>query len=504
MNRRKVLQTMGGIATMGMTQGFDSNHGNAIAAAHSQSSQAFSKSFNHFKPLLGPTEVRFNNRLPPELSGTLYRNGPARMQRGSMQYHHWFDGDGMMQSFRLHGDTLTHQGKVIYTDKYKAEEKKDKFLWSSFGTTVPDAQIPQKPDDVNVANISVLPMGDELLALWEAGSAWRIDPETLETLGRKVFSDQTNGLPFSAHPRVDTDGRIWNFGYMSGMDQLLMYELEPSGALKRTAIIESPKTNMVHDFAMTDKYLIFALMPIEFTIPSGAGFPSFLSMLSWDENSSVDILVIDKETLSVVNRIEMPPFFAFHFGNAWQDGDQLRIETAKATGFDALMQEIENATLGKKVIVESSQPNAIDIIVNINNGTVSTETLPFIGGDFPCFDERYAGSNTNSLIMLQRSKDMPDDVIGFNTVAAMNRKAEQMASFSYGSTVIAEEHVFVPKPQGKESDGWLIGTAYDWQSERTMLSVFDTGFISDGPIATATLPYGLPIGLHGKYVSDND
>lgn len=503
MNRRKAIQTLGGIASIGITGGINSNHMNALAAEHSASTRAFSSSFDHFRPQLGPTQVRFDNRLPDDLSGTLYRNGPARMQRGSMQYHHWFDGDGMMQSFKLRGDTVTHQGKVIYTDKYKAEQKADRFLWSAFGTTVPGALGPQRPDDINVANISVLPMGEELLALWEAGSPWRIDPDTLETLGRKVFSPQTDGLPFSAHPRVDTDGRIWNFGYMSGMNRLVMYELEPSGTLKRTAIIKSSKTNMVHDFAMTDKYLIFALMPIDFSPPSDTGVPSFLSMLSWDKSSSVDILVIDKESLSVVNRIEMPPFFAFHFGNAWQDGDLLRIETATATGFDALMLEIEQATLGNKVLVDQAQPNALDIIVNLTKGTVTTEALPFIGGDFPCFDERYAGTKTNSLNMLQRSKDMPNDVIGFNTVATMNRRTGQTASFSYGPSVIAEEHVFVAKPQGEESDGWLIGTAYDWQSERTSLFVFDTGTLSDGPIASAILPYGLPIGLHGKYVSDN-
>lgn len=32
--------------------------------------------------------------LPSNFRGTLYRNGPARLERGGRQVGHWFDGDG--------------------------------------------------------------------------------------------------------------------------------------------------------------------------------------------------------------------------------------------------------------------------------------------------------------------------------------------------------------------------------------------------------------------------
>ena len=41
--------------------------------------------------------------IPPELAGTLYRNGPGRLERGGHWVHHPFDGDGMITALRFAG-----------------------------------------------------------------------------------------------------------------------------------------------------------------------------------------------------------------------------------------------------------------------------------------------------------------------------------------------------------------------------------------------------------------
>jgi carotenoid cleavage dioxygenase-like enzyme len=71
----------------------------------------------------------------------------------------------------------------------------------------------------------------------------------------------------------------------------------------------------------------------------------------------------------------------------------------------------------------------------------------------------------------------------------------------YGPGWIAEEHVYVPEsPAAAEGRGWVLGTAYHWPTERTTLSVFYAGAVDAGPVASVTLPYGLPLGLHGQFV----
>lgn len=41
--------------------------------------------------------------IPAGLKGTLFRNGPGRLERGGQWVHHPFDGDGMISAFRFEG-----------------------------------------------------------------------------------------------------------------------------------------------------------------------------------------------------------------------------------------------------------------------------------------------------------------------------------------------------------------------------------------------------------------
>ncbi|MGB7181641.1 MAG: carotenoid oxygenase family protein [Burkholderiaceae bacterium] len=472
----------------------------------------FSGSFENVPDTFGPTKIAFDRPLPPTLRGTLFRNGPARMQRGGLRYQHWFDGDGMVHSFQIGDQTLTHQARMIRTDRSVAEEKAGRLLWNGFGTSVPGSRSVNHPDDMNVGNISVLPLpatqgnskskSNEILALWEAGSPWRLDANSLQTLGRKVFSEQTDGLPFSAHPRIDPDGRIWNFGYLSGSGKLALYDLGATGRLKRVAMIDAPNADMVHDFAITPRYLVFVLAPLRFRNPDkpGAGSAtSFAERLHWDDKGSVHVVLVSKESLRIEHRFELPPFFSFHLGNAWEDKNTVRIEVAQAGSFSKLMQQIVQATTGQALTEQPAQPGLADIVLDLTNKSAKLQPRPGSGIDFPRFDQRYTGLPTQHLFMLGRSPQMPALVFGFNRITALHRQDTDQ-HFDYAVDEIAEEHVFVAAPGKPQGVGWLVGTAYNWQTRRSVLSVFDTGAIAAGPIAQARLPYGLPLGLHGQFV----
>ncbi|HAV51403.1 MAG TPA: carotenoid oxygenase, partial [Brevundimonas sp.] len=75
-------------------------------------------------------------------------------------------------------------------------------------------------DDANAANTSMLKVGDDVWALWEAGSPTAMDAGTLETKGFVTLRDDLKGMPFLAHPRVEPDGRIWNLG-MNGAQAIV-------------------------------------------------------------------------------------------------------------------------------------------------------------------------------------------------------------------------------------------------------------------------------------------
>ena len=180
------------------------------------------------------TALETTGRWPAQLRGSLYRNGPARHEIGSFRYQHWFDGDGMLQAYHIRDNGIEHRARLVRTHKLQEEEAAGRALYPGFGTLPPDARGTASADQVNVANISVLHHHDRLFALWEAGSAWRMDPETLATEGVHTFSEATAGAPFSAHPRLEPDGNLWNFGYVSSLKKILLWHLAPNGEVART------------------------------------------------------------------------------------------------------------------------------------------------------------------------------------------------------------------------------------------------------------------------------
>ncbi|MGE3923479.1 MAG: carotenoid oxygenase family protein [Lautropia sp.] len=441
----------------------------------------------------------FSRPLPAALAGTLYRNGPARMRRGPTAYQHWFDGDGMVHSFRLDGDSLRHHARMVRTDKYVKEEQAGRLLYSGFGSVVPGTRAPERPDAVNVANISVLPVANELLALWEGGSPYRIDPATLATLGRKVWSPETDGVAFSAHPKVDRDGTIWSFGYLPGSGRLVLYRLDAAGRMRATRLIESANADMVHDFAITGRWLVFVLMPLLFDRERQRDDDAFLSRFSWHGERAGNVLLVDKETLTVAHRFEIPATPFFHVGNAWDDGDTVRVQLMRLTSFDDAMQRIRDALAGRPAS-QRIHTGPVEISVTPGRGDGSVRQFSATMAEFPAIDPRFVGRRNRALFTVTRTPAMPDDVFGWNAVARIDGESGRTRQYDYGAQTIVEEHLFVPRPDAAEGDGWLVGTAYDFTRRRTLLSVFDATAVDAGPIAQARLPYGLPFGLHGAFV----
>jgi carotenoid cleavage dioxygenase-like enzyme len=120
--------------------------------------------------------------------------------------------------------------------------------------------------------------------------------------------------------------------------------------------------------------------------------------------------------------------------------------------------------------------------------------------EFPRIHPARNGLVTQFTTLLERSSRMHPLVNGFDSVLTLN--GEQQKRHCYGDGWIAEEHVYVPRSgTAPEGQGWLLGTAYHWPSERTTLSVFDASAVNAGPLASVKLPYGLPLGLHGQFVA---
>ncbi|MBJ7330948.1 MAG: carotenoid oxygenase family protein, partial [Solirubrobacteraceae bacterium] len=154
--------------------------------------------------------------LPEGLVGTLYRNGPGRLEVGGQPLGHMFDGDGMLSMFAFDGSgDVTYRNRYVRTSHYLAGRHSDGAPMRGLGTLKPGGPLANALRlPVNVANTSVVMHGGELLALWEGGKPHALDPDTLETKGVYDYDGELKWLgAFSAHPKIDPlTGELFNFG----------------------------------------------------------------------------------------------------------------------------------------------------------------------------------------------------------------------------------------------------------------------------------------------------
>ncbi|MDC7694381.1 carotenoid oxygenase family protein [Asticcacaulis sp. DXS10W] len=429
-------------------------------------------------------------KWPASLSGVFYRNGPARHELGGQRYHHFFDSDGMVHRYAIKDGKIRYNARFVRTQKYKEETAAGRLLYDTAGTLTGGPGVVKSPDSVNAANINLLAAGRELWALWEAGSPYALDPETLETQGVVSLSPELAGAPFSAHPRHGADGRIWNFGVFG--NRMALYRLTASARLEAFKVIEIDPVGMVHDFFLTEKSMVIVLPSSDLT----ADGESYFGSIRHRPDKAMQVLIVDRETLNVVRRSELPSGFWFHGGNAWEGRDGILHFDINLLPDARALQSFRDVMRGRRIV----NPWDIGTTTRFSlhaNGRFESASIPG-EAEFPRIDPRVSSRQYRFVFTAERSNAISH---WFDAVRRVDLTTGAVDRYGYGSDYLVEEHVFIPRSGStREGDGWLLGTALHWPTRRTCLSLFDAANISNGPAACAWLPVAAPLGLHGQFI----
>ncbi len=442
----------------------------------------------------GPTTLAIEGRLPEGFSGTLYRNGPAWMERDGFRYEHWFDGDGMVHGWRFGDGTVAHRARIVATPKFLRERAAGRFNTLAAGTEVPNLEPIRNNDDANTANTSVTVINGRLFALSEAGSAFELDPDELDTLGPITWRDDLKALPFSAHPLRDRDGSVWNFGLVSMMGGagLLVWHIGADGVLRSADLLDTPIPGYLHAFAMTDRHLLFVLMPVGF----GDG-RSFFERMRFQAEQPLRIAVVAKDTPTEAQWFEADFAAIYHFGDAYERRGRIVLRAVQHADLEEARSPMRAAMHGQPD-AHGGHGRLAELHLDLRSGRAHWQDTGVERIEFPLFDPRTAGNRAARLYAPTVSGE--HEAPYFNAVAAYDVDRGRRRLHRYGSQVLAEEHVFVPKPgRARVDQGWLVGTLLDSARGRTGIAVLDAERVDDGPLATAWLPYTLPLGFHGHF-----
>lgn len=441
------------------------------------------------EPRTGWQPAQIEGDWPASLSGTLYRNGPGLFRRGAQGYRHWFDGDGLLQAWRIDGSGIRHRAQFVPTPKFRIESASGRFEVPAIGTRIENPRGIRNADDINTANTAVIEHAGSLYALWEGGSAFGFDPTSLSPQGLHSWGEGLEHLPFSAHPLREADGSLWNFGLFGS--RLLVWQVDALGHASTPHLVQLPFPGYLHAFSMNARYLAFVLMPYVLE-DSPAGTPYF-EALAWRPERGCRALVLDKQDLGRERWFGLPAGAAYHYGPLRQHGDTLLLSACWNADGEAMRSPLADAVIGRPAARKAPPSCLQPIALDLRSGRAALHQALPLDADFPVWDE--AGDGRRFFAPLNSGLRRHPY---FDQLALIDIERGVLDRHDFGDHLLVEEHRFVPAADGR-GPGWLIGSLLDVRRRRSGLCVFDAGNLAAGPRAFAWLAQSLPLGFHGWF-----
>jgi all-trans-8'-apo-beta-carotenal 15,15'-oxygenase len=446
--------------------------------------------------------LRIDGRIPAELSGTLYRNGPALFENFGRRYAHWFDGDGAVSAVRLSGGQAQGAIKLVQTEGLVAERRAKRPLYLGYGSSYPGSMLSRfGAQGKNAANTSVMMWQDRLFALVENGLPTELSPEDLSTLGERSFEGAIPKV-FSAHPhRVPARKASYNFGVRFGRKSLLdIIEMPDEGPARLlTSLPIAP--SMVHDFMATEEYLIFLVPPMHLRVVRQLfGLGQFNHNFVWNQAQGVEALVVPFADLERPIRIQTDAFFQFHFSNAYQKDRTIEFDVLRHPDFTAA-----DDWFGSRVSGGSGAPHLGRLYratIDLARRSLRFQASSDVSCEFPRVSPRMDTREHRYVYAAAHSTSDASRVGLFDQLVKIDVKSGADVRAPLGGVErYVSEPVFVPGAEGgAEDDGWLLAHVYDAPSHTTHLAVFDARAMEAGAVGRAHFDHQLPFTFHGGWL----
>jgi carotenoid cleavage dioxygenase-like enzyme len=267
------------------------------------------------------------------------------------------------------------------------------------------------------------------------------------------------------------------------------------GKLISADMLDTPIRGYLHSFAMTDKHLVFALIPFRYLEGEGA----FFERLRFQPEQSLRVAVVPKDAPTQARWFEAEFAAIYHFGDAYERNGEIVMRAVQHLDIEEARSPMQAAMKGHPE-AEGGKGKLRELRLGLRDGKARWEDTGVEGIEFPLFDPRTRGDRAARLYA--PTNEGVHTAPYFNAVASYDVESNRRRVHNYGESVLAEEHVFVPRPgSARAGDGWLVGTLLDSARGRSGIAVLDARRVEDGPLAQAWLPYTVPLGFHGHFAS---
>lgn len=448
-----------------------------------------------FEPVIDEIEagdLEVTGELPADLDGMYLRNGPNPRFTPLGSYVYPLEGDGMVHGLWLSEGRARYANRFVHTPMLDAEIAAGRALWGGLMTGYTPGADEVGPSLAgtmkDLPDINVVRHGGKLLALAEAAPPYALSPE-LATIGRETFG---GSLPagMCAHPKVDPrTGEMVVFTYGLEAPYLTWSVLGPDGGTRRapTPVPDVDAPVMIHDMAITERYVVLVLGPLYFDMAAAMRGGS---LLAWRPEDGTRIALIPRDG-SPVRWVHTEAFWTWHSANAFDAED------------------------GRVVLdfVEWSRPGGLSPDTAPVVGGIARATIDPAGGsiarqyltdphgmEFPRVDDRRLGRR-HGVVALGTETGRHDLVPGdHDALLWLDTDTGRAVSWDAGELAVGEP-CFVPRPGDEDTaHGWWVTYAIDRTDRTSWFLVVPAADPGSGPVARVRLPVHVPLGLHGAWL----
>jgi len=408
--------------------------------------------------------------VPSSISGTYLRNGPNPMKEDP---GHWFFGDGMLHGLRLeNGRASGYRNRYIKTPSYLGE----------------DVKLVEKGGKINrlatSANTHIVEHAGRVLALAESAFPMEVTKD-LETIGPVDF-DGVLKTSFTAHPKFcPKTGEMLAFGYSFLPPFLTFHRVDASGKMVQSEIIDVPGSTMMHDFAITENYVLFLDLPLVFEIEQAvAGNMPYL----WSDQYGARIGLMPRGGGNAdVKWIEVDPCYIVHTLNAFESQGKIFFDASCYAEF-------------KDVSFESGPGLMTRWTIDPETLAVTTETLDDRDCDFPRIDPRLEGQPNRYGYATEFEHE---GGLGMKSLIKYDLDARSTQVHDFGAGVSPGEGVFAPAaPDSAEDEGFVLVMTHGPETEKSELQILDAQNFAGDPVARIQIPQRVPVGFHSNWLPD--
>lgn len=426
------------------------------------------------------TDLTVIGEIPKELSGSYLRIGPNPLHVKNPANYHWFTGDGMVHSVKIKdGKFIWYRNKWVGTDRINDAFGRPRAPGLRHGTALE-------------VNTNIIGHEGRIWAIVEAGALPVELNEQLDTLKHGMF-DSDKKVPYSAHPHRDPEtGELHTITYSPTQLNYIEYiVVDANHQVTKLESIPMSRMPMIHDCALTQKYILILDFPVLFSpiaAAKGARFP-----YNWKENSYARVgLMPRKGTAKDIVWLNVDePCMSFHTCNAFDQDDGTVVMDLvihpKTFPQGAQGPELTSTTFERWKL-------------NPQTGYIDRKVISSDLQEFPRFDERLTTKPYRYAYTIDAN---PDFIHSNRSIFRHDVTTGETIARHFPTGTGTSEVNFVPRhADSAEDDGWLLTFVTDFVNNTTDFVILDAKDIQADPVASVRLPWQLPLNFHNNWVAD--